>query len=155
METLPAGEAIDFALRKVLYKDNGEKRTKFEIINSAMWPLFEMNSFEDLASWKKERNTANLAEQILSYQFLLKTIGWLESLSPSILQIQLWDFMIPNIRNGHLKFNSCFRSPSISPLNKQYTLSYQALTRMMVTTVDLSQFWIFIYNIMANSFVKI
>jgi hypothetical protein len=31
METLRAGEAIDFALRKVLYKDNGEKRTKFEI----------------------------------------------------------------------------------------------------------------------------
>ena len=49
-ETIPAGEAIDFALRKVLYKDVGEKRTKFEILNSAMGPLFEMNSFEDFAS---------------------------------------------------------------------------------------------------------
>ncbi len=78
METLRAGEAIDFALRKVLYKDNGEKRTKFEIINSAMWPLFEMNSFEDLASWKKERITADLAETNIIIPIFVKDhwINW-------------------------------------------------------------------------------
>ena len=94
METLPAGEAIDFALRKVLYYNNGEKRTNFEIINSAMWPLFEMNSFEDLASWKKERNTAVLAQTNIIIPIFVKDhwmIGIISTFQSSNPVVRLYD----------------------------------------------------------------
>ena len=49
------GEAVDYSLRKLLYTADGEKKYKFELMLSSMWPLLEF-SFEDvLNQWKTSR----------------------------------------------------------------------------------------------------
>ena len=59
-----------------------------------MWPLFEMNSFEDLASWKKERNASALTETNIIIPIFVNNhwmIGIISTFKSSNPVVQLYD----------------------------------------------------------------